>query len=139
MKNRYEPASTWDAVKGFFMFLVVVSLPVTFVLLAFTIYNFSSYQQPVNVDFTGAFTFLKWNCPIVSNNVTFNESLPFSNPWNLTLTLFVFYDKSLLNVKGNINNGTTAIVAYHSYIFNFNVTTKQNLIKQTSITVKGVS
>ena len=35
-------------------------------------------------------------------------------------------------------NGTTAILAYHSYTFNFNVTTKQNLINQTSITLKGL-
>jgi len=121
------------------MFVLVVSLPVTFVLLAFTIYNFSSYQQSVNIDFAGAFTLLKWNLPIVSENVNFTESLPFSNPWNLTLTLFVFYDKSLLNVKGNINNGTTAILAYQSYTFNFNVTTKQNLITQTNIIVKGLN
>ena len=135
----WQEASTWDAVKGFFMFVLVVSLPVTFVLLAFTIYNFSSYQQPVNIDFAGAFTLLKWNFPIVSKNANFTESLPMSNPWNFTLTLFVFYDKSLLNFKGNIKNGTTVILAYQSYTFNFNVTTKQNLISQTSITVKGVN
>jgi len=135
----WQEASTWDAVKGFFMFLVVVSLPVTIMLLAFRIYLYSSYQQPGNVYFARAFTFLKCNLPMVSKNANFTESLPFSNPWNLTLTLFVFYDKSLLNFKGNIKNGTTVILAYQSYTFNFNVTTKQNLINQTSITVKGVN
>ena len=135
----WQEASTWDAVKGFFMFVLVVSLPVTFVLLGFYIYNVSSTPQIINVNFAGAFTLLKWNFPIVSKNANFTESLPMSNPWNFTLTLFVFYDKSLLNVKSNINNGTTAILAYHSYTFNFNVTTKKNLITQTNIIVKGLN
>ena len=134
----YESPSSWDAVKGFFMFVLVVSLPVTFVLLAFTIYNFSSYQQSVNIDFAGAFTLLKWNFPIVSKNANFTESLPMSNPWNYTLTLFVFYDKSLLTVKGNIKNGITTIQAYGSFTFDFLATTKMNLFNETSITVKGV-